>query len=497
MSKLLGVALGLLIAVVTPLATLADNTYPIVLVHGFTGWGRDELGGVKYWGGLQGDLQEELEAQGYTVFTAVVGPFSSNWDRTCELYAQIKGGQVDYGAVHSTTHDHDRYGRNFTGLYPEWGEENADGSVNKIHLIGHSQGGQTSRMLTQMLQKGTAGAPTEEEPSSHPLFAGGHDWVHSITTVSTPNQGTTLADGVAELGNLVVDLLIGLLSVIDIAGTSVDAIYDAKLDQFGISPRQDDETISAYLTRVTSSPIFAPGFTDICLYSLTTTAAKEESTWVETLDNVYYYSFASIDTYSAYNWKLQKISFPNIFNMLLILDPFSIFLGSRYAPDDDGLTTDWQPNDGVVNTVSMHQDYVGELVEFDGTAQIGKWNKMAQLTDLDHLGMLGFTLFQQVFDVYLAQAELLASLPVDTTSATRRMLEDGASNATNASMVAANASINAAITTLTTATGQVQTAQDMHKLCTNVPTAVAASYCKRMFNITSSITTENTRRLRG
>ncbi|GMF33662.1 unnamed protein product [Phytophthora lilii] len=100
----------------------ASNTHPVVLVHGFSGWGREELLDFKYWGGLQGDFQEELRAQGYTVFTAVVGPFSSNWDRSCELYAQIKGGQVDYGVKHSAKHGHLRFGRNFTGLYPEWGE---------------------------------------------------------------------------------------------------------------------------------------------------------------------------------------------------------------------------------------------------------------------------------------------------------------------------------------------------------------------------------------
>ncbi|TYZ66215.1 hypothetical protein PybrP1_011866, partial [[Pythium] brassicae (nom. inval.)] len=81
MQKLLST---LLVLVLAPLAVLAQNKYPIVLVHGFSGWGRDELLGLKYWGGIQGDLQEQLKAQGYTVYTAAVGPFSSNWDRACE-----------------------------------------------------------------------------------------------------------------------------------------------------------------------------------------------------------------------------------------------------------------------------------------------------------------------------------------------------------------------------------------------------------------------------
>src|SRR5210317_632181 len=36
--------------------TTQANRYPIVLLHGFTGWGRDEMAGFKYWGGIT-DLQ--------------------------------------------------------------------------------------------------------------------------------------------------------------------------------------------------------------------------------------------------------------------------------------------------------------------------------------------------------------------------------------------------------------------------------------------------------
>ena len=29
----------------------AKNNYPIVLIHGFIGWGPEEMGGYNYWGG--------------------------------------------------------------------------------------------------------------------------------------------------------------------------------------------------------------------------------------------------------------------------------------------------------------------------------------------------------------------------------------------------------------------------------------------------------------
>ncbi|TDH67942.1 hypothetical protein CCR75_009576 [Bremia lactucae] len=207
-----------LLALSIVLPAHASNRFPIILVHGFTGWGRDELNGFRYWGGLQGDFETKLNDQGYTVYTAAVGPFSSNWDRACELYAVIKGGQVDYGQIHSTTYNHFRFGRNYTGLYPQWGTTNSDGSINKVHLVGHSMGGQTIRMLAQMLAYGTTGAPTVEDRLSHPLFKGGKKWVHSITTISTPNQGTTLSDGFSVIGNSVKNLAAGLANVMGLVG---------------------------------------------------------------------------------------------------------------------------------------------------------------------------------------------------------------------------------------------------------------------------------------
>jgi triacylglycerol lipase len=52
---------------------------------------------------------------GYKTHYASMGPVSSNHDRACELYAQIKGLVVDYGANHSAFYKHARFGKNYTG----------------------------------------------------------------------------------------------------------------------------------------------------------------------------------------------------------------------------------------------------------------------------------------------------------------------------------------------------------------------------------------------
>ncbi len=63
----------------------AKNNYPIVLIHGFIGWGPEEMGGYNYWGGDYSYV-EYLDSLGYEIYNVSVGPISSNWDRAVEAY---------------------------------------------------------------------------------------------------------------------------------------------------------------------------------------------------------------------------------------------------------------------------------------------------------------------------------------------------------------------------------------------------------------------------
>ncbi|WKT53706.1 Alpha/Beta hydrolase fold [Fusarium oxysporum f. sp. vasinfectum] len=66
---------------------------PIVLISGFSGWGEPLFGTINYWGGFE-NIPEALQNAGYTVIVVRIGPLSSNWERACEVYRQIRSGFV-------------------------------------------------------------------------------------------------------------------------------------------------------------------------------------------------------------------------------------------------------------------------------------------------------------------------------------------------------------------------------------------------------------------
>ena len=165
-----------------------------VFVHGLSGWGSYDRAyrRLPYWGMRGGDLMAFLREKGFDCRAASVAPAGSAWDRACELYAQLAGTRVDYGAVHSRSCGHARYGRDFAAspLIPSWD----DGT--RLVLLGHSFGGATVRLFAHLLARGDqaeqSGTPPEE---LSPLFAGGMgSRVHSLVALASPMNGTTAYD---------------------------------------------------------------------------------------------------------------------------------------------------------------------------------------------------------------------------------------------------------------------------------------------------------------
>lgn len=197
----------------TPPATPADNLvdhtsiflndYPIVLLPGLAAWSDEYMNGFSYWGMHHKQLLGELRAlfPDRRIVTVFPSAFASTLDRACEIWAMLKGLQVQYGSlrvaentqqrspfVHATT------GRNYTGvgLYPEWDEQ------HPVHIIAHSSGGLDARKLVGLLRLGNQFEydllPEQDDGSrGTSLFKGGRaGWIASITTIGTPHDGTDL-----------------------------------------------------------------------------------------------------------------------------------------------------------------------------------------------------------------------------------------------------------------------------------------------------------------
>jgi triacylglycerol lipase len=349
------------------LASVAYAGDHVVFVHGLAGFGPSELLGLNYWGmsGFFGSSQDyfaPFRSAGFTPHYAVVGPISSNHDRACELYAQIKGTKVDYGKAHSAQFSHAQFGIDYTnrGFYTSW-----SGS-NKIHFVGHSMGGNTIRYLEYLLQKGLAAEVSASGSAVSDVFKSpkptGGNWIQSVTTISTPHDGSTLIPKLGSgLTNFIKDLIAFLAGIVGLTG-GVDWAYDFKLNQFGLS-RGSGESFSSYQNRVFASPIFSNGFSDLASYDLSTEWSRTFNTKTAlTYAGTFYFSVSTKKTFSC--WNLLEFRWDQCpdADMVILLSPTSLIIGDMQGTSDKtgyAFGSDWNCNDGVVPCRSSASPQIG------------------------------------------------------------------------------------------------------------------------------------------
>jgi len=244
----------------------SDHTtaVPIVLCPGFLGPAKDEEGGAwrgrsrvyEYWGAAT-----RLGTSASPVYCVWPGGLSSLHDRACEIFFQIKGGCVDYGAAHAAEFGHARFGRTHRGLHPAWS------AASPIHVVGHSLGGTTVRMLQVMapvLSRSLCSccAAPRALPLTGCALPGvrllqhllhvrafpGHDtsadWIVSLTAISAPLNGELAAYALGEReasAPAVVSLSPGsflgsLVHVLAFTGWRIGG-FDLGLDQWELSWR--------------------------------------------------------------------------------------------------------------------------------------------------------------------------------------------------------------------------------------------------------------------
>ncbi|MES2317095.1 MAG: hypothetical protein V4631_06330 [Pseudomonadota bacterium] len=422
---------------------MAANNDPIILVHGFLGFGPNELAGTgfKYWGGFN-DVAAHMRSYNgaqHTVMAAAVGPVSSNWDRAVELFYQIKGGCADYGARH--TAQFASYGairmptrkcwaadpannpNNYPlALYPSWD------AAHPLHLVSHSQGGQTVRVLIQLLENGS---PNGDEGGGA-LYTGGKiGWAKSATTISTPHNGTTLRDVIIDYVPKVSELAGKVVEVAGLGG-SANPGYNFKLEQYGLSQGLA-ENFRDFLTRVKGAPFWTLGHKNSAQWELGPDGARELNNWVKTSPNVYYHSIANVATEqgslccnntdriiapfqsSAYQYARNDMIFflKNTAGEWVVPSILMRGMGSytQSAAGRVAVNSSWFPNDGVVNTISMKSPLGQPVRNYDGTKVKGTWQHLGFYAQYDHFDVIGWLQpANGVFPIYDNVSSLVYSL---------------------------------------------------------------------------------------
>jgi triacylglycerol lipase len=359
------------------------NQDPIILVHGFNGFTDDKSPVVlsHYWGGDKLDITQDLEKNGYKAYEASIGALSSNYDRAVELYYYIKGGQVDYGAAHAAKYGHERYGKTYEGVYKDWQPG------QKVHLVGHSMGGQTVRQLEELLRNGNQEEidyQKEHGGTISPLFQGGQDnMVSSITTLGTPHNGTPAAD---ELGNetLVRQIVYDFVNLRSNKVTNVNF----GLDQWGLKQRPN-ESFNDYVKRVKeTSKVWTTK--DNGFYDLTTEGATELNRNTSLNPNIVYKTYTGEATHTSL-FDRQR----GDLNLFL---PFSI-TGNVIGKTKD---KDWRVNDGLVSVISSQHPFNQDYTDATDEVQKGLWQVTPVKHGWDHVDFVG----QDSADFTHSQSEL-------------------------------------------------------------------------------------------
>ena len=387
-------------------ALQAQNNFPIVLVHGFIGWGPEEMVGYKYWGGFW-DIEKHLENEGHEVHTVSIGPVSSNWERAVEIYYQLKGGQVDYGKVHADNFNiiQKPEGKIFTGLYPEWDSE------HPVHLVAHSMGGQTVRMLDYLLEKSFHADSlmmTYEESSLLGLSHSG--WIKSISTISSPHNGTTYFD-IRMKTIPFFQNFIGLAAVIG------SDFYNFDLEHWDLK-QKENENWQEYYSRMENHVAWESK--NISSWDLSIEGARQMNSLVRANPNVYYFSYAT-----KCSKRNKKTGFHVPSGKIFISLRGNVKqIGQEITEFSNGTKTDssWFENDGVVNTSSMWGPTTGlngadKILEYSADKSLtpGQWYTFGPYK-MDHYYVIGQAIMSNkqrktLFKIYTDHCKILKSLP--------------------------------------------------------------------------------------
>lgn len=372
---------------VTAISSIVGYTAPkktdlkYVYVHGLSGWGSYDLQNdfIPYWGLTGGDLVQYMNKQGYESYSASVDSTGSAWDRACELYAQLTGTRVDYGLEHSTRCNHERYGEDYSNK-----PLMKDFDSSQIVLIGHSFGGATVRIFSEILKNGSEAErnATPEDDISDFFKGGNGDNLFALVTLAAPTNGTTAYDLYED-------------ESFDLASVEIPEEYEEKSDAVsnGTKPDLDGRIPEDYAS-----------------FDMHIDNALALNETITTFDDVYYFSVPCAATTTNSDGTVEPN--PDVMEKMFLKG--SVYMSNYTGQTKGGFILDetWQPNDGLVNEISSRAPFNATSEDFDENKELktGIWYVYPTFVG-DHMSIIGgFTKRVNVKPFYLDLAETIASL---------------------------------------------------------------------------------------
>tara|TARA_B000000565_G_scaffold176323_1_gene133614 strand:- start:569 stop:1393 length:825 start_codon:yes stop_codon:yes gene_type:complete len=273
-------------------------------------------------------------------------------------------------------------------------------------------GGQTARMLQYLLsQEFFTDEITNQKEQSNLLGNIHNGWIKSITSISTPHDGTTLTE-------IVTKTIPFIQYFVGVAGVIGTKFYDFDLSQWGFKMK-NNESWTNYLNRMKQHSAWETK--NISSWDLSLDGARELNNRLQASPDVYYFSIVTSTT--------KKREFgPNhdpVENTSILIKTRSKLLGSRSGYWADGSKTDsiWFENDGVVNTISMYGPSTGiygpdPLMQYEkGDLLIpGQWYWQKK-PNMDHWSIIGHLGNEKRVDIaekiIIDHIALLKDLPSD------------------------------------------------------------------------------------
>ena len=408
-----------------------DGRPPCVFVGGLISYGER----TAFWHllptfGIWENVPRMLEAEGYECYVSSPGTFNSNWDRACNLYAELMGTVVDYGEAHAKAHGHARYGFDYREpLVPDWGPE------RPINLLGHSVGGPTVYYFAHLMAQGCqAEREATEDGSLSPLFSGGQsDLIHSVTGLAGTFNGVSAASPFFGAGSFTGD---NKAVVINRTGI-LDSIWAP-------APPPENPSLFFQYSRFRDILNFLTTG-DQMFYDLSPGGAAEKNRGMETAEDIYYFSYSLCDSKPDKNgnWVMD---IRNLWAGLpLPTGPVVYFLGNImgswrsdgyvYGGGGGPFTLDeaWRANDGMANTITELYPFGQPNKEYDPeNLERGTWQVMPTMHGYTH-GFFGGFDFKytpdDLFDFYMGHMRVLegtyASAAPEEEAAPEEVLEVG------------------------------------------------------------------------